>query len=71
MPIEWVSPDLERVVFRGDPIEELADGFGNENGPAEPTNMVAGGWIPRISSDQRQLFLPPNDNYFCLFSSCW
>ena len=28
MPIEWVSPDLERVVFRGDPIEELADGFG-------------------------------------------
>ena len=21
--------------------------------------------------DQRQLFLPPNDNYFCLFSSCW
>ena len=22
-------------------------------------------------SDQRQLFLPPNDNYFCLFSSCW
>ena len=22
-------------------------------------------------NDQRQLFLPPNDNYFCLFSSCW
>ena len=25
----------------------------------------------RGSPDQRQLFLPPNDNYFCLFSSCW
>ena len=25
----------------------------------------------RDRTDQRQLFLPPNDNYFCLFSSCW
>ena len=24
-----------------------------------------------VECDQRQLFLPPNDNYFCLFSSCW
>ena len=24
-----------------------------------------------LQVDQRQLFLPPNDNYFCLFSSCW
>ena len=27
--------------------------------------------IAEALSDQRQLFLPPNDNYFCLFSSCW
>ena len=27
--------------------------------------------IRKLSVDQRQLFLPPNDNYFCLFSSCW
>ena len=27
--------------------------------------------VAETTYDQRQLFLPPNDNYFCLFSSCW
>ena len=35
MPIEQVSPDLERIVSSDQPIVELATGFGNENGPAE------------------------------------
>ena len=35
MPIEQVSPDLERIVSVGQPINELATGFGNDNGPAE------------------------------------
>ena len=34
---------------------------------------LARGLFPLLGGpfDQRQLFLPPNDNYFCLFSSCW
>ena len=35
MPIEQVSPDLQRIVSTDQPIIELATGFGNENGPAE------------------------------------
>ena len=35
MPIEQVSPELERIVSTDQPIVELATGFGNENGPAE------------------------------------
>ena len=35
MPIDQVSPDMERIVSSDEPIEELASGFGNETGPAE------------------------------------
>ena len=35
MPIEQVSPDLERIVSTNQQIFELAAGFGNDNGPAE------------------------------------
>ena len=35
MPIEQVSPDLERIVSTNQQILELAAGFGNDNGPAE------------------------------------
>ncbi len=35
MPIEQVSPELERIVSQDQTIEELATGFGNDNGPAE------------------------------------
>ena len=31
MPIEQVSPELERIVSLDQPIEEVASGFGNEN----------------------------------------
>jgi gluconolactonase len=61
MPIEWVSPDLERVVFRGDPIEELADGFGNENGPAEgPIWWQEGGYLlfSDIGDNRRMKWAP-------------
>ena len=37
MPIEQVSPELERIVSQDQAIEELATGFGNDNGPAEGT----------------------------------
>ena len=35
MPIEQMSPDLERIVSTNQQILELAAGFGNDNGPAE------------------------------------
>ena len=35
MPIEQISPDLERVVATDQVIEELARGFGGDAGPAE------------------------------------
>ena len=35
MPIEQVSHELERIVSQDQAIEELATGFGNDNGPAE------------------------------------
>ncbi len=46
MPIEQVSPDLERIVSTDQPILELATGFGNENGPAEgPLWWHEGGYL--------------------------
>jgi gluconolactonase len=33
--IEQLAPELERIVATGQSIEELADGFGGPNGPAE------------------------------------
>ncbi|MGA8552763.1 MAG: SMP-30/gluconolactonase/LRE family protein [Stellaceae bacterium] len=33
--IEQLAPELERIVATGQPIEELADGFGGPHGPAE------------------------------------
>ena len=35
MPIEQLSPDLERIVSVNEEIKELGDGFGGEEGPAE------------------------------------
>ena len=46
MPIEQVSRELERIVSMDQPIEELATGFGNENGPAEgPVWWKEGGYL--------------------------
>ena len=35
MPIEKNSPELDRIVSMDRAIEELADGFGGDMGPAE------------------------------------
>jgi gluconolactonase len=35
MPIEQHAPELERIVSRGRDVEELANGFGGDMGPAE------------------------------------
>ena len=35
MPIEQHAPELERIVPRGQDVEELAHGFGGDMGPAE------------------------------------
>ena len=33
--IEQLAPELERIVSSSEPIQDLADGFGGEQGPAE------------------------------------
>ena len=46
MPIEIISPDLERVVSPDAPITELGDGFGGAMGPAEgPLWWHEGGYL--------------------------
>ena len=46
MPIEQVSSELARIVSLDAPVEQLADGFGNENGPAEgPLWWKEGGYL--------------------------
>ena len=46
MPIEVMSPDLEKVVFADAPVVELSSGYGGENGPAEgPLWWHEGGYL--------------------------
>ena len=46
MPIEQVSSELGRIVSMDAPVEQLADGFGNDNGPAEgPLWWKEGGYL--------------------------
>jgi len=46
MPIEQISPALASIVSQDQPIEELAAGFGNDNGPAEgPLWWKEGGYL--------------------------
>ena len=35
MPIEQLSPDLERIISGNEEIKELGNGYGGEEGPAE------------------------------------
>ena len=35
MPIEQSAPELSNIISTGEPILELADGFGGDQGPAE------------------------------------
>lgn len=46
MPIEQVSPELERIVSVDQEIEELSEGFGGSSGPAEgPLWWSEGGYL--------------------------
>ena len=46
MPIEVMSPDLEKVVSSDAPVVELSSGYGGENGPAEgPLWWREGGYL--------------------------
>ena len=46
MPIEQISPALASIVSQDQPIEELAAGFGSDNGPAEcPLWWNEGGYL--------------------------
>ena len=46
MPIEQISPALASIISQDQPIEELAAGFGNDNGPAEgPLWWKEGGYL--------------------------
>jgi len=61
MPIEQVSPELENIVSLDQPIEELASGFGNDNGPAEgPVWWKEGGYLlfSDIGNNRRMKWSP-------------
>ena len=61
MPIEQVSPGLASIVSADQPIEELATGFGNANGPAEgPLWWKEGGYLlfSDIGNNRRMKWAP-------------
>ena len=61
MPIEQVSPGLASIVSPDRPINELATGFGNENGPAEgPLWWHEGGYLlfSDIGNNRRMKWTP-------------
>ena len=61
MPIEQVSPGLASIVSPDRPINELATGFGNENGPAEgPLWWHEGGYLlfSDIGNNRRMRWTP-------------
>ena len=61
MPIEQLSPDLEHIVSVDQPVEELATGFGNANGPTEgPVWWQEGGYLlfGDIGNDRRIKWTP-------------
>ena len=61
MPIEQASPGLASIVSADRPINELATGFGNENGPAEgPLWWHEGGYLlfSDIGNNRRMKWAP-------------
>ena len=61
MPIEQVSPGLASIVSADTPINELATGFGSENGPAEgPLWWHEGGYLlfSDIGNNRRMKWAP-------------
>ena len=61
MPIEQYAPELERIISTSEPIQELADGFGGNQGPAEgPVWWQEGGYLlfSDIHNNQRMQYTP-------------
>ena len=61
MPIEQFSPELQRIVSRNQRIEELASGFGSDQGPAEgPVWWLEGGYLlfSDIGHNRRIKYVP-------------
>ncbi len=61
MPIEQISPELSKIISTGEPILELADGFGGDQGPAEgPLWWKEGGYLlfSDIHNNRRMKYTP-------------
>jgi gluconolactonase len=59
--IEQLAPELDRIIATSQPIEELADGFGGPQGPAEgPLWWREGGYLvfSDIHNDRRMKYEP-------------
>jgi sugar lactone lactonase YvrE len=66
--IEQLTPELDRIIEISQPIQELADGFGGPQGPAEgPVWWHEGGYLVfsdihnnrRIGADQPRQWADP------------
>ena len=61
MPIEQIAPELSKIISTGEPILELADGFGGDQGPAEgPLWWKEGGYLlfSDIHNNRRMKYTP-------------
>jgi hypothetical protein len=70
MPIEQHAPGLERIVHLDQTLEELANGFGGDSGPAEgPVWWHEGGYL--LFSDigqNRRMKWAPGEGSACTMS---
>src|SRR5437868_15194703 len=61
MPIEQFAPELEKIISLSEPIQDLADGFGGPQGPAEgPLWWKEGGYLvfSDIHNNRRMKYEP-------------
>ena len=61
MPIEQCSPELDKIISTSEPLQELADGFGGTQGPAEgPLWWKEGGYLlfSDIHHNKRMKYTP-------------
>ena len=64
MPIEQFAPELSKIIATGEPILQLADGFGGDQGPAEgPLWWKEGGYLlfSDIHNNRRMKHTPGGD----------
>ena len=64
MPIEQIAPELSKIISTDEPILELADGFGGDQGPAEgPLWWTEGGYLlfSDIHNNRRMKHTPGGD----------